>query len=75
MKKLLLMVLIVTMLAGCTTRTEYGTCVGAFDDKDPALVYKLDAWNTVLAIVFFETIFVPVIVVANETLCPVDKKK
>lgn len=68
-------ILVAALLAGCTTRTEFGECVGIADDRDPALVYKLSVWNTVLAVVLFETIFVPIVVLANEISCPVAVKK
>ncbi len=74
MKRLAIVALLLT-LAGCTTRTQYGDCIGAFDDKEPTKIYKVDPLNVILAIFFFETIFVPVIVLANETLCPVGEKK
>jgi len=69
MKKFLV-IMVLALLSGCTTRTEYGQCVGVIEDRDPKLVYKLSIWNTVLAIVFSETIFVPIVVLANSTLCP-----
>jgi hypothetical protein len=75
MKKLLLIVCATAILAGCTTRTDYGDCVGAGEDKNPALTYKLDIWNTFLGILFVETIIVPIVVVANELYCPVGKKE
>lgn len=62
------------LLTGCQKRTPYGECVGAFDDRQPHLEYKLSTRNTVLGIIFIETVFVPVIVVANETVCPVARK-
>jgi hypothetical protein len=71
MKSLIAMALIGLTLAGCTTETKYGECVGAFDARNPKYEYKLDTVNTVLGIVFIETIFVPVIIVADETVCPV----
>ena len=75
MKKLLPIILAVAVLAGCTTRTEFGPCVGAGEDKNSALTYKLDVWNTFLGILFIETIVVPIVVVANELYCPVGKKE
>ena len=74
MKKILLIALAAVFLAGCTTRTEYGECVGLSDDKDPALHYKVDVWNAFLAVVFVETIIVPIIVVVDDVYCPVGKK-
>lgn len=75
MKKLIA-ILIISLLAGCTNSTAYGPCVGITDDKDPSKVYKVSAWNTFLAVIFVETIFVPVIVVSNNIQCPrADKPK
>lgn len=70
MKKLIIVACLLA-LAGCETRTDYGECKGAFDQRSPQLEYKLSIRNTVLGVVFFETIFVPVIVVANDAVCPV----
>ena len=70
MKKFFIAALIVLTLAGCTSETQFGPCIGAFDDKNPELTYKPSVWNVFLAILFSETIIVPVIVVIDETLCP-----
>jgi hypothetical protein len=67
-------ILAVTLLVGCTSRTEYGECIGAFDDKKPELHYKASVWNIFLAIIFVETIIVPIYVVVDQSLCPVGKK-
>jgi hypothetical protein len=75
MKKILLIALAAMFLAGCTSHTEYGECIGVADDKDPALHYKIDVWNAVLAGIFFETIVVPVVVLATEISCPVGKRE
>jgi hypothetical protein len=74
MKKILLAATMIAMLSGCTSSTQYGSCIGIADDKNPNLEYKLSAWNTFLAIVFSETIVVPIVVLANETSCPVGVK-
>lgn len=73
MKKLIA-ILLLCCLVGCTSSTEYGQCVGAFDEKDQKLVYKLDVWNVALGIIFFEIVAPPVIVLANETFCPRGRK-
>lgn len=75
MKKAITAALLLALLAGCTTRTEHGECIGAFDDKKPGVEYKLSGWNLFLAIVFSETIVVPVVVVADEFRCPVAETK
>jgi Slime mold cyclic AMP receptor len=74
MKKLLPILFIAALLAGCTTRTDYGDCVGINDNKDTHLVYKVSVWNAVLGVVFIETIIVPIIVIIDNLYCPVSKK-
>jgi hypothetical protein len=65
-----LLLLLVMFMSACESSNSYGECIGAFDDPAPGTHYKLSVKNTVLAVIFFETVFVPVIVVANETRCP-----
>ena len=74
MQKILLIALATVFLAGCTSRTEYGQCVGLGDDKNPALHYKVSVWNAFLGIVFVETVIVPIIVAVDELECPVGVK-
>ena len=74
MKRLLLIALAALFLVGCTTRTQYGECIGLGDDRNPELHYKVSVWNAFLGIVFVETVIVPVIVLVDETFCPVGKK-
>ena len=74
MKKILMIACMVALLAGCTTRTQYGECVGIGDDKNPTLHYKADVWNVFLGIVFVETVIVPLVVVFDELECPVGVK-
>jgi hypothetical protein len=62
------------LLAGCKTRTDYGPCIGAFDDKDPALTYRVSIWNAAMAVVFVEMVIPPIYVVAEATLCPTGRK-
>ena len=68
--KMLIMLVAALILSGCTSETTFGRCIGAFDEKDPALRYELSVKNVAIGVIFIETIFVPVIVVANQTLCP-----
>lgn len=72
--KLTAVLLIAALLAGCTSKTEFGDCIGIADDKKPDLQYKVSAWNVFLAIIFVETIFVPIMVLSDNTSCPVAKK-
>ena len=74
-KKVLLVALAGVMLAGCTTRTEYGECVGLDDgSRKPDLHYKLSGWNIAMAILFAETIVVPIVVVVDDLYCPIGVK-
>jgi len=74
MKKITILFIFLVLLSGCTTRTEYGDCIGALDDKNPSLLYKLSAWNLFVGIFFSGLIVPPIIVLANETICPVGYK-
>ncbi len=58
------------LLAGCTSSTRYGDCVGVLEDKDPTLAYSADVGNIVLGILFFETVVVPAVVVLAQLECP-----
>lgn len=75
----LLAVLMFVNLAGCndgkTIDGKYVECIGAFDDPDPEYVYSTDGWNIAMAIIFFEIIVPPIVVIANKTKCPTRKKK
>jgi hypothetical protein len=70
----LMLATIMLMSTGCTTHTQYGPCVGAFDEKDPKLSYKLAGWNIFVALAFSWAFIAPIVVVANETFCPVGTK-
>ena len=67
-------ILIVLMLSGCTTSTQFGPCIGLGEDRNPALVYKLDIWNLIMGIIFIEMIIPPVVIAVDETFCPVGVK-
>lgn len=70
----LLLILAMLALAGCTSRTPHGECIGAFDEKDPKKIYKISGWNIAMGIVFFEMIVPPIVVIVDETFCPVGDK-
>lgn len=74
MKRLILALMLVTALTGCTGSTQYGPCIGAFDVEDPALRYQVSLGNVVLACVFSETLIVPAVVVLTRTKCPEGKR-
>jgi len=62
------------MTVSCTSGTKYGTCIGAFEDEDPKLIYAASVKNIVLAVIFSETIIVPAVVIISKTACPVGKR-
>lgn len=70
MKKLLIAFL---LLSGCTTQTKGGLCIGAFDTKKSGIEYKTSEWNIAMGVIFFSFILPPIFVLADETLCPVEK--
>lgn len=74
MKKLLILSTILIALSSCTSKTEFGPCIGAFEDKNPAKVYHVSTWNVILAIVFSEMLLPPIFVILDETNCPVGDK-
>lgn len=74
MKKILTIIALAASLTACTSKTQYGGCIGVLQDKKPNLEYKLDTWNVVMAVIFSETIVVPALVVANQHSCPVGVK-
>jgi hypothetical protein len=74
MKKWIAAGIAATMLAGCTSRTPYGECVGVATPRSPHLEYRLNAWNVALGVIFFQTVFVPLVVLLDEMYCPVAVK-
>lgn len=70
MKKFLMLTLICASLVGCDSHNEHGKCIGLLDDGEPGVRYELSILNTALAIIFVETVIVPVVIVAKETKCP-----
>lgn len=75
MKQCLLILTFALMATGCTSRTEFGDCVGIGDEQDPKLKYKVSLSNAVLGIVFFELVVPPLDVLINKTHCPVGVKE
>lgn len=78
MKKfgIVLSLLTLIVVAGCQGRTEYGECLGIQDDNlmKPNLEYRVSVRNTVLGVIFFQSIFAPVIWLAADFRCPVGYK-
>lgn len=72
--KQLFLLLMTMAIVGCTSQTPFGSCIGVTSEKDPTLKYEIPTENVVMGIIFWETVVVPVVVVLNETYCPVGKK-
>lgn len=68
---------IALMAQGCNSATKVDgvavPCIGAFDDGDPSYVYSTNGWNVAMAVVFFQLVIPPIVVIANETKCAVRK--
>ena len=68
---------LVLMAQGCTSETEVDgvtvPCIGAFDDGDPRYVYSTNGWNVAMAVVFFELIAPPIVVIVSGSKCAVRK--
>jgi len=71
--KTAILLCLLALLVGCESSTKYGECVGLSDKKNPALEYKVSAQNLIVGIVFIELIAPPVIVLTDETFCPIGK--
>ncbi len=63
------------LVSGCTTSTRCGECVGLNGTEKVGVVYKYNALNIALAIIFFETVFVPVVVALDCVKCPLEDEK
>lgn len=74
MKYIFVALLILTATA-CTSKTEFGDCIGAFDEKDPSKVYKVSGMNIFWGAVGAELFFIPpIMVIKDQTLCPIGNK-
>ncbi len=68
---LLIAVTLMFTATGCTDRVKCGVCIGISDVDKPGVTYKYNAFNIALAIIFMETIIVPIIVVLDDLKCPI----
>ncbi len=78
MKRFIPILLIICFLfttTGCTDATHCGSFIGINDVEKPNITYKYNALNICLAIIFVETVFVPVVVVLSCLKCPVENKE
>lgn len=66
--------LLLLFMISCTSNTEFGECIGVLEDKNPKLEYRASKLNIFLAVVFSETVIVPLWVILEEHSCPRGEK-
>lgn len=74
MKKLAL-ILSLVLLSACTSKTDFGPCIGVTDDKNPKLDYKVSTWNVIVGVTFFELVAPPLVILFTEIQCPIGPKQ
>lgn len=72
MKYLIIVGLLI--LSSCTSKNQYGDCIGLNQKENPKLKYQYSAGNIAVAVVFAEMVAPPIIVLLNELKCPVGEK-
>lgn len=61
-------------IAACTSKTEYGDCLGFQNKQDPRYEYEMSGKNVIVGVVLSETLIIPLIVVFDELYCPVRER-
>lgn len=78
-KAMVVTIMMVAMLAlsGCQYDNRHGECVGLMQEdlKVQDMSYNYSVRNIVLAVVFSQTIFVPIIVALTALQCPTGPKQ
>lgn len=75
MRLTILTITICLLNTGCTSKTEFGQCIGILDERDPNLVYKVHVGNMVISLLGLELILPPVYWFSQYALCPIEEKK
>ena len=76
MKLLTIFLLSLFLLISCTSKNEYGRCIGVSRmHEDKRLDYDLSKRNIILGIIFFELVIPPVYVIVDQTYCPIGRKE
>jgi hypothetical protein len=70
MKKTLILAASLALLGGCTRNTNYGKCIGLQTKEVDTLKYDFSIKNTIIALIFSETIIIPAIVLFDDVKCP-----
>lgn len=73
MKTVVLLSLLLCFSA-CSTSTDLGECIGVSDKENKKYEYEVNLKNVFLAIIFSETLIVPINVVGWNLKCPMEKK-
>lgn len=73
MKAICSMIVAAFLFSSCVDRNQYGPCIGLADKEKPGVQYRIEPVNLFAAIFFFETIFVPAIVILSEAKRPIGK--
>lgn len=76
MTKYLISLMICLFFSACTTQNQYGECKGLAnkEERRADLTYEVKKLNVFWAVLFSETLAVPVLTAAFWVWCPVGKK-
>lgn len=72
--KRLIVIALLPLFVSCTSETQYGKCIGIFDDKDPTKIYRPNTKNVIIGVIFFELVIPPIVVALDQALCPIGDK-
>lgn len=65
------MLIATLLLAGCEGSRHGVPCIGFPEKEKPGVEYEISTRNVIVGVVFFETVWVPVVVALKEVKCPV----
>lgn len=74
MKRNIALLLVLLLATSCTSKTEYGRCIGINEIERPELIYKPSVKNIMLGAFFFQMILPPIFVLGDQFYCPVGRK-
>ncbi len=69
------LIVLLLSLSACTSKTQYGNCIGVTEDKNPKLEYKISTWNIIVGVTLFELVAPPLVVLFDEVQCPIGVKQ